>query len=142
MQSQKKSKEKEGCARTRIFATTDFLFLFLLLVLLLFFFSLLLPCLFFFFSICAPADHMAECELEDEDYAWATTMLCEKAIKCCAGRIVSVLEVGMCTHARTHTHMHIRTHMHTCTHAHMHTCTHTCMTLSLSPLLPTSAGGL
>jgi acetoin utilization deacetylase AcuC-like enzyme len=40
------------------------------------------------------ADPLAELRLEEGDFAWVTSAICEIAHRCCAGRVVSVLEGG------------------------------------------------
>jgi acetoin utilization deacetylase AcuC-like enzyme len=39
-------------------------------------------------------DPLAECNLQDEDYGWATEQLVGVAERCCEGRVVSLLEGG------------------------------------------------
>jgi acetoin utilization deacetylase AcuC-like enzyme len=40
------------------------------------------------------ADPLAELRLDESDFAWATSAICEIAKTCCGGRVVSVLEGG------------------------------------------------
>jgi acetoin utilization deacetylase AcuC-like enzyme len=40
------------------------------------------------------ADPLAELELDESDFAWATTQICKVAARACSGRVVSALEGG------------------------------------------------